>query len=64
VNRFTGIISSVDKGRLLSRFRLDYHGGMLNALITMRSADELGLKPGMAITALIKSTEMNLAAVA
>lgn len=55
-NQFPGIVKSVQKGAVNAEVILDIGGGTeIAAIITNRSADTLGLKPGAEATALIKA---------
>ncbi|MDB5051826.1 MAG: hypothetical protein JWO30_4897 [Fibrobacteres bacterium] len=61
-NRIPCAIRSIIKGRILSHLILDFRGRDIHSLISTHSLIDLGLHPGQAIEALIKSTEVSLAA--
>jgi len=60
-NRLPGIIMSIAEGRILTHVILDCGVRTLHSLITTHALRELGLRPGLAVQALIKSTEVSLA---
>ncbi len=60
-NRIPCEIKSVTKGNILCHLALEWEGGRLHALITLRAYQELKLIQGMNVVALIKSTEVSLA---
>ena len=56
-NRFRGIVCEVKIEGLLAQVELDVtEPARLVAVITRDAAEELGLKPGMAATAVVKAT--------
>jgi molybdopterin-binding protein len=57
-NKLQATVKEVVKGAVMARVVMDYKGEELMAAITVDSVDELGLKPGDEVTALIKATEM------
>jgi molybdate transport system regulatory protein len=59
-NRFPGRIRRLKKGTILTQVFVDCKGAVISALISTRSADEMGLCEGEPVTALVKSTEMSL----
>ena len=59
-NRLTARINSVDKGGVLTRVVLDYHGHDVTSIITTRSAERLQLAPDDTVEALIKANEVSL----
>lgn len=61
-NQLAGTVTDVASGQAMARIKVEVEGGSLTAAITKDSADELGLAAGSAVTALIKSTEVALAA--
>lgn len=60
-NRLDGTVTAVERGAVLARVAIDSGGLKLTSVITARSAGELALAPGVAVTALIKSNEVSLA---
>lgn len=59
-NRLACTVRSQEPGRLVTHFRLEYRGRILHALITTQSAQDMGLKDGDSVLALVKSTEVSL----
>jgi len=57
-NKLQGIVKEVVKGAVMAKVVLDYKGDEIVAIITVDSIDDLGLKVGDEVTALIKSTEV------
>jgi molybdate transport system regulatory protein len=61
-NRLKTRVKQVDKGGVLTRTVLDYHGHEIISVITTRSAERLQLAVGDEIEALIKANEVTLMA--
>jgi molybdopterin-binding protein len=60
-NRFRGTVRAVEVEGFLARVELDVTApARVVAIITREAAEELGLKPGRAATAVIKSTSVML----
>ena len=58
-NLFPGIVAAVDHGEVMTTVKIEIAGDdLLTAAITRESAEELGLQPGVAVTAMIKSTDV------
>jgi molybdopterin-binding protein len=58
-NRFRGTVRSVQLDDLVAQIEIDVtEPSRVVALITRDSAEELGLKPGMAATAVVKATSV------
>ena len=58
-NRFRGVVREVRLEGLLAQVELDLAGpARVVAVITREAAEELGLKPGMEATALVKATSV------
>jgi len=57
-NRFAGTVSKVEIDGLLAQVEIVVEPTRVIALVTREAIDELGLKPGMAATALVKSTSV------
>jgi len=61
-NILKGTIVEVTKGQTTAHVRIDVGGGaIVTASITNESVDELGLKKGMAASAVIKSSDVMVA---
>ncbi len=61
-NRLHGTVRAVEKDRAAARIVVEVRGpARLSALITREAADDLDLKVGDAVEALVKSTEVMLA---
>lgn len=61
-NRLRGTVRSVEKDRAAARIVLEVRGPIrLSALITREAADDLELRAGDTVEALVKSTEVMLA---
>ncbi len=60
-NRIPCVVRSITQGKILSHLILDFHGSDMHSLISTRAVAELGLRPGLAVQALIKATEVGLA---
>ncbi|HEY8027539.1 MAG TPA: TOBE domain-containing protein [Burkholderiaceae bacterium] len=59
-NRLQGIVSAIEKGRLLSRVIFTVDGMPVSSVITTRSLDGLQLEVGAAVEGLVKSNEMSV----
>ncbi len=57
-NQLVGTVKEVVKGAVMAKVVIDYKGAPITATITTDSVDDLGLKPGDTVTALVKSTEV------
>ncbi|MFI6080834.1 molybdopterin-binding protein [Streptomyces sp. NPDC051217] len=62
-NRLSGKLTEIVLGTSLANVKLTVGEAELTAVITRDAVEELGLTPGTAVTALIKSAEISLAAV-
>ncbi|MGW2620257.1 TOBE domain-containing protein [Streptomyces sp. NPDC001500] len=63
-NQLPGTVTAVQTGEIMATVRIRLDGGQdLMAAITLEAANQLGLAPGTAVHALVKSTEVSLAAV-
>jgi len=58
-NHFAGTVTDVKKGQVMSQITVDIGGGgkIMSAIFT-KSADDLALKKGDKVTAIIKSTDV------
>lgn len=60
-NQFKGNIKEIIRGDVLSEIDVQTPWGVVTSVITTRSVDELGLKVGSEVVALVKSTEVSIA---
>ncbi|MBX9863050.1 MAG: TOBE domain-containing protein [Hyphomicrobium sp.] len=60
-NVLAGKIVDVKKGATTAHVRIDVGGTIVTASITNEAVDELALKPGMAASAVIKSSDVMVA---
>lgn len=59
-NRLTGKIEEIEFGGVVAHVTLRAGNFVIESVITKRSAEELNLKVGDTVTAVIKSTEVML----
>ena len=58
-NQIKGKVAAVEKGAVMAKVRIDIGGGnVITSLISKESVDDLELKAGDDVTAIIKSTEV------
>lgn len=57
-NKLEATVKEIVKGAVMGKVVMDFKGTELVAAITVDSIDDLGLKPGDKVTALVKATEM------
>ncbi len=57
-NKLQGVVKEIVKDAVMAKVVVDYKGDEVVAVITADSIDDLGLKVGDEVTALIKSTEV------
>lgn len=60
-NQFRGRVTEIIRGDVVSEVDVETTSGIVTSVITTRSVDELGLKPGSEVVALVKSTEVSIA---
>jgi molybdopterin-binding protein len=61
-NQLTGTVANVEVGAVMTIVTVDLDGGQqVTSSVTKQAVEELGLKPGSPVTAVIKSTEVMLA---
>lgn len=61
-NRIKGTVASVEKGPIFAKVKLTLADGTtLTSAILSESAEELGLKSGDAVYAMVKATDVSLA---
>ncbi|WP_327066157.1 TOBE domain-containing protein [Kitasatospora sp. NBC_01250] len=61
-NQLPGTVTEVAAGGAMATVKVAIEGGELTAAITKDAVDDLGLRTGTPVVALIKSTEISLAA--
>jgi molybdopterin-binding protein len=57
-NKLEATVKQVVMGQVMAKVVMDYKGTELVAAITVDSVEDLGLKAGDKVTALVKATEM------
>lgn len=57
-NQLRGQIKDVKLGNVMAHVVMQVGDHEIESVVTRRSAEELGLKPGDSVTAIIKSTEV------
>jgi molybdopterin-binding protein len=57
-NKLRGRVVEVHTEGLLSQVRIDIGGQVVTSIITRAAAEEMGLRKGMSVMALIKATEV------
>ncbi len=60
-NQLKAVVKEVIKGEVMAKVVLDYKGERIVSVVTVDSIEELNIKPGDNIIALIKSTSVMLA---
>jgi molybdopterin-binding protein len=60
-NHLQGTIEEVQVGDILAHVTVRTAAGLIESVITKRSFDELSLKTGDAVTAVVKATEVMIA---
>ena len=60
-NKMISTIISVEKGKLLAKLVLDTNAGAVISIITSNAVENLGLKEGMQVMAMVKTNEILLA---
>jgi molybdopterin-binding protein len=60
-NQFPGTVKSVKLGNVMAEVIVSVGGLEIVSVITRTSAEQMGLKAGDAVTAIIKSTEVLVA---
>jgi molybdopterin-binding protein len=60
-NQFPGTVKSVKLGNVMAEIIVEVNGLEVVSLISRTSAEQLGLKVGDKVTAIIKSTEVMVA---
>ena len=57
-NHLKGVVDEVQVGDVLAYITVRTGDSVIESVITRRSAEELGLKKGDAVTAVVKATEV------
>jgi len=57
-NHLKGIVDEVQMGDVLAYITVCMGGSVIESVITRRSVEELGLKKGDSVTAVVKATEV------
>jgi molybdopterin-binding protein len=57
-NHLMGIVNEVQMGDVLAYITVRMGDSVIESVITRRSAEELGLKKGDSVTAVVKATEV------
>jgi molybdopterin-binding protein len=60
-NQFRGKVREIIRGSVVSEVDVETPFGIVTSVITTRSIDELELRVGSEVVALVKSTEVSLA---
>ncbi len=60
-NRLAGTVTSVTRGEAIANVTLDVAGQRLVASITVEAVDELGIREGSSVTAVIKASDVMIA---
>ncbi len=61
-NQLAGTVSEVHRGEAIANVVVDVAGQRLVASITVEAVDELGLKEGSSVKAIIKASDVIIAA--
>ena len=61
-NQLSGTVTEIRRGEAIANVILDVDGQRLVASITVEAVDELGLAPGSQVTAIIKASDVLIAA--
>lgn len=57
-NHLPGVVEEIERDTILAHVVIRVGGHLVESVITRRSADELGLKVGDMVTAVVKATEV------
>jgi molybdopterin-binding protein len=60
-NHLQGTIEEIQLGDVLAHVTVKVAGGVIESVITRRSAEEMGLKKGDMVTTVVKATEVMIA---
>jgi molybdopterin-binding protein len=61
-NQLKGKVSEIHRGEAIANVVLDVAGQRLVASITVEAVDELGLANGLSVTAIVKASDVIIAA--
>lgn len=61
-NQLSGTVTEIRRGEAIANVTVDVAGQRLVASITVEAVDELGLTPGSQVTAIIKASDVLIAA--
>jgi molybdopterin-binding protein len=61
-NQLKGTVSEIRRGEAIANVVLDVAGERLVASITVEAVDELGLAEGVSVTAIVKASDVIIAA--
>ncbi|MET8828640.1 TOBE domain-containing protein [Streptomyces sp. NPDC004610] len=61
-NQLPGTVREIAEGAAMASVKVEVPGGELTAAVTRDAVEDLGLRSGSAVVALIKATEVSLAA--
>jgi molybdopterin-binding protein len=61
-NQLAGTVSEIRRGEAIANVVLDVSGQRLVASITVEAVDELGLAQGSSVTAIVKASDVIIAA--
>ncbi len=61
-NQLSGTVSEISRGEAIANVVIDVAGQRLVASITVEAADELGLAEGKSVTAIVKASDVIVAA--
>lgn len=58
-NQLKGTVASVDKGPISAKVKIDLGGGnVITSTVTAETVEDLDLKPGDSVVAIIKASEV------
>ncbi|HEY4828190.1 MAG TPA: TOBE domain-containing protein [Solirubrobacteraceae bacterium] len=60
-NQLKGTVKSINKGEAIANVALDVAGQRLVASITVEAVDDLGLREGSEVTAIVKASDVIIA---
>jgi molybdopterin-binding protein len=61
-NQLAATVTGITKGAAIANVEMDVNGQRLVASITVEAADELGLEEGSPVTAIVKASDVIVAA--
>jgi molybdopterin-binding protein len=61
-NQLAGTVTSINEGAAIANVEIDVNGQRVVASITVEAARELGLREGAQVTAIVKASDVILAA--